>query len=476
MSLTDEVFEELILLLTGLDDIKLEIKNSTITTEKIELPDAVSSVRFENCLFTAPTIISNLKGGRLFSIKNCKRSPFFGNVKIKKIHCNSVIIDQSEIHDYTECLSPDIEKSLIEYFDCKSEQPPLFSNVTFIRKILITSNTRSESCGLFFNSCKFFKYLQLNISITSPLLINMEECEFLKPKADADADADAVLVNFIEGSIITSLNISESKLGGVKFNLFSVAIKNIRITNSKIGALDLSTIEKEEKDDKNHNSIFNVRITDSFVKNLSFKHRKIVHEINFSNTTFSTPPQIQGANIPEGSEIPDKSHFISRQGSHDASCYRSLRFIMESQRNRELEGMFFLLEQESLLNAKGKIKKYFSANYLYYILSDYGTNYRTPLCILLISIPLFTIIYSTINSPVISTSLPIDWDIVIKSLTITLKQTFLPFELLRNNDFLVNKKAGSVIGFVLVGVVNSILSVSLLALSGLALRWKFKRG
>lgn len=477
MSLTDEVFEELTLLLTGLDDISLNIENSTITTKKIELPDAVSSVRFKNCLFTAPTIISNLKKGRLFSIENCKRSFFLGNVKIKKIDCNNVIIDQGEIQNYTECLSPDIEQSLIEYFDCISDQPPVFSEVIFFKKILITSNTRSESCGLFFNSCKFFKSLQLNINIISPLLINMEECDFVKPKADSDSafDSEFASVNFAEDSIITSLNISESKLIGMRFNLFSVAIKNIRITNSKIGRLDFSTIEKE-KDDKNLNSIFNIMITDSFVKSLSLKYRKIVHEINFSNTSFYTPPQIQGANISEGSEIPDKSHFISRKGSYDASCYRALRFIMESQRNRELEGMFFSLEQESLLNTKGKIKKYFSANYLYYALSDYGTNYRTPLCILLISIPLFTIIYSTINSPVISTSLPIDWDIVIKSLMITLKQTFLPFDLLRNNDFLVNKNVGSVIGFVLVGVVNSILSVSLLALSGLALRWKFKRG
>lgn len=138
--------------------------------------------------------------------------------------------------------------------------------------------------------------------------------------------------------------------------------------------------------------------------------------------------------------------------------------------------MFFSLEQESLLNNKGKIKKYFSASYLYHLLSDYGTNYRTPLCILLISIPLFTIIYSIINTPVISVSLPIDWDIIIKSLIITLKQTFLPFDMLRNNDLIANKTTSSIIGLVLVGVVNSILSVSLLALSGLALRWKFKRG
>lgn len=92
------------------------------------------------------------------------------------------------------------------------------------------------------------------------------------------------------------------------------------------------------------------------------------------------------------------------------------------------------------------------------------------------SMPVFTILYALISSPVISIFLPIDWNCVIKSLIITLKQTFLPFDVLRNNDFMANKNTLSYMGFVLVGVLNSIVSVSLLALSGLALRWKFKRG
>ncbi|WP_148677442.1 hypothetical protein [Klebsiella variicola] len=472
VSLTDDIFKQLTLLLTGLVDISLKVENSVITTKNIDLPDAVSSVIFKNCIFEAPTIISNLKEGRLFKIENCKKDFLLGNVKLNAIHCSSMIIDQGEIQDFVECLSPDINKCLIEYFDCNSEQVPVFTEVTFAKKVFISTKTRSEPCNLYFNGCTFFNYVQFNINIKSSLLINMDECDFVKSKTDSDL----VLVNFATNSIVRSLNISRSKLGMMKFNLFSVTIENIEITKSEVGGLDASTIEKKEKDDDKHNSIYNISITDSVLKSLNLKHRKIIHEIDFSNAIFSTPPQIQGANIPEGSKIPDKSHFISRKGIHDASCYRALRFIMESQRNRELEGMFFSLEQESLLNDKGTIRKYFSANYLYYLLSDYGTNYRTPLCILLITIPIFTIIYSIINSPVISTSLPIDWDIVIKSLVITLKQTFLPFDVLRNNDSVTSKTAGSVIGFVLVGVVNSILSVSLLALSGLALRWKFKRG
>ncbi|EGI4244177.1 hypothetical protein LAW23_22115 [Escherichia coli] len=478
VSLTDGIFKQLTFLLTGLVDISLKVENSVITTKNIDLPDAVSSVEFKNCTFKVPTIISNLKDGRLFRIENCKRDFLLGNVNLKAIHCSSMIIDQGEIQDFFECLSPDINKCLIEYLDCKSEQLPVFTDVLFVKKIFISTRIKSEPCSLFFNACTFFKSVELNINIKSPLLINMDECGFVKSKTDSDSDSDSdlALVRFSENSIVKSLKISKSKIGKMKFNLFSVTIENIIISESEVGALDLSTIEKKEKDDEEHNSIYNLSMTESFLKSLNLKHRKIIHEIDFSNTFFSTPPRIQGANIPEGSEIPDKSHFISRKGIHDASCYRALRFIMESQRNRELEGMFFSLEQESLLNDKGTIKKYFSANYLYFLLSDYGTNYRTPICILLITIPIFTIIYSIIKSPVISTSLPIDWDIVIKSLIVTLKQTFLPFDVLRNNDFVAGKTAGSGMGFVLVGIVNSILSVSLLALSGLALRWKFKRG
>lgn len=478
VSLTDTIFKQLTSLLIGLNDISLKVENSVITTKNIDLPDAVSSVEFKNCIFKAPTIISNLKNGRLFRIENCKRDFLLGNVKLQAIHCSSMIIDQREIQDFFECLSPDINKCSIEYFDCKSEQPPVFTDVIFAKKIFIETRIRSESCSLFFNACIFFKSVNLNINIKSPLLINMDECRFVKSKTDSDSDSDSdlALVKFSESSIVKSLKISKSKIGKMNFNLFSVTIENIFISESEVGGLDLSTIEKKEKDDEEHNSIYNLRISESLLKSLNLKHRKIIHEIDLSNTFFSTPPQIQGANIPEGSDIPDKSHFISRKGIHDASCYRAFRFIMESQRNRELEGMFFSLEQESLLNDKGKIRKYFSANYLYYLLSDYGTNYRTPICILVITIPIFTMIYSIINSPVISTSLPIDWNIVIKSLIVTLKQTFLPFDVLRNNDFVASKNTVSGIGFVLVGIVNSILSVSLLALSGLALRWKFKRG
>ncbi|MGM3162510.1 hypothetical protein ACS25C_17275 [Dickeya undicola] len=476
MDLTDEVLEELTLHLTNQNDITLEIRNTKITAKNIEVPKAVNILYIEDCLFTAPTIISNLKEGKLFSIVNCRRDFFLGNVRIKNIDCCNLIINQEKIKDINECLSPDIEESIIEYFKCYIDSPPVFSNVYFGREATISNVHAMKSIvfDLFFNDCKFLTRFQLTINVTSPIIISMKNCNVFYP--EEDADEELAFIYFTEKSIIRKLIISESELDSVKFSLFSATIKNVTVTNSTVGELDLSTVEKEDNKDENNNSIYNITIVDSFLGKISFKYRKIVHEVNFSNTTFATPPQMQGANIPEGSELPNKSHFISRKGQHDASCYRTMRFIMESQRNRELEGMFFSLEQESLLNQKSKMKKYFSISYLYYILSDYGTNYKTPLYVLLSSIPFFTIIYSLINSLAISIYLPIDWNIIIKSFTIALKQTFLPFEILRNIEIETENNTFLALIFMISGIIHSILSVSLLALSGIALRWKFKRG
>ncbi|UUE08360.1 hypothetical protein NMX13_11645 [Dickeya zeae] len=473
--LTDEILKSLTLHLVNLDGIELEIRNAKITTKNMEIPKAITSLIIEDCVFTVPTVISNLKGGTIFEVVNCRRDIFLGNVTIKDIECHTLTINQEEIKEITECLCPDIKDSLIDYFNCDIDTPPVFSNVYFGREVKIRNNSMGEETfDLFFNDCKFLARSILKVDVASPIIISMGNCNTFSP--DDKNGEELVFISFTENSIIKSLIISDSKLYNVKFNLFLSTIKNISVTNSTVGELDLSTIEKEGNNGKDKNSIYNIHIIDSLVGGINFKYRKIVHELYFSNTTFTTPPQMQGANIPEGSELPGRSYFTSRKGQYDASCYRTMRFIMESQRNRELEGMFFSLEQESLLNQQSWIKKHFSVSYFYYLLSDYGTNYRIPFYIFLSSIPFFTVIYSLINSPVISIYLPIDWNIISKSFVTALKQAFLPFELLRNNDLETNKNTLSVLVFVIIGVFHSILSVSLLALSGFALRWKFKRG
>lgn len=476
--LTPQVLDALTLFIADMDDISLEIKKSTISVLNFDIPLAVSSVSFEDCLFKKATIISGLQKGRTFKFIHCNKQFFLGNVKLKKIHCSVLVIKQTdnnndpESNRYADSVCPDIEESQIDHLECKVVHPPFFSKVIFTGEIIVESSTEHESSNLSFDDCKFSNRAELKISIQSPLFINIRNCK----NFDTDDSFIMMPVNFYNHLKIKHLGISNSQIGKINFHLFGATIENIEISDSSLKDLDCGTIKKEKDDSAHHDSIYNISITNSSLNKFSVRHRKIIHEIVLTNSTFKVPPQFFDANIPEGSEFPNQKHFLSRKGDHDASCYRALRFIMESQRNRELEGMFFSLEKESLLNNQSKIKKYLSISYFYFLLSDYGTNYRTPLLTLLVSIPIFTLIYSAINSNTISFSLPIDWDLIIKSFIITLKQTFLPFEILRNNDFLSAKPSTPAILTIFTGVINSLFSISLLALSALALRWKFKRG
>lgn len=83
VALTEEVYEQVKLLLTGLDDISLKIESSVISAKVIDLPIAVSSVFFKNCTFVVSTVISNLKDGRFFKIENCKRDFFLAMLKLR---------------------------------------------------------------------------------------------------------------------------------------------------------------------------------------------------------------------------------------------------------------------------------------------------------------------------------------------------------------------------------------------------------
>jgi len=188
------------------------------------------------------------------------------------------------------------------------------------------------------------------------------------------------------------------------------------------------------------------------------------------------PPQLHGANIPHGSVFPEKIRFLSRSGDSDAACYRTLRYFMESIRGRELEGIFFSLEQESILNKQKGLSRVLSANYFYLKISEHGTNYTRPLLILLLANVFFAIIYAVIASPRISIGLPIDWQLLENSFLFSLKQTLQPFSSLKDLAPLPEDNALSTFTCSLLGVFNSLISVSCIALSGLALRWKFKRG
>jgi hypothetical protein len=479
-NITDAVWNDVKSLLLGLDDITLILKNNTIFTKVIDIPDSVSSIQLENCKFAVPTELSGLKNGRGIFLKNCKQDLLLGNVKIRDITCTYFEISQKGMSDSLGLLSPDINDCIFNSAVFTGKTPAVFKNVSFIEKVTFTQNRKkpkiiyentnnNEGKGhahLFFIDCIFQNNTEININIQAKISIHLESCY-----VNSTDEKFYPSITFLPGSDVIDIKIIKSHLGELRLSLFMSSIENISINGSALGCLELSTIEGDER-----NLIYNVEITDSIINELSLRYRDVVHALVLTDTIFNTAPQMFGAKISEGSLFPKRKYFMRRKGEHDASCYRTLRYIMESQRNRDLEGMFFSLEQESLLNTKNKLHRLFSISNMYYLLSDYGTNYRRPLLIFLLSIPLFTIIYSLIRSHTIAVELPIDWKNITNSLIFTLKQTFQPFDNLKNTQEI---QKGDLIKTILlsgVAITNTLFSFLLLTLSGLAIRWRFKRG
>ncbi|WP_208718669.1 hypothetical protein [Pantoea cypripedii] len=479
-NITDAVWNDVKSLLLGLDDIALIFTNATVSTEIIDIPDSVSSIQFEDCDFNAPTELSGLKNGRSVIFKNCKQDLLIGNVTIKEIVCNYFEISQEGMSDSPGLLIPDINECIFSSCVCVGKMPAAFKHVSFIDKIRFAKNTKTpkivaeitasdeeeEHEHLFFYDCIFQDYTEININIHAKISIHLESC-----LVNSTGEEFYPSITFPASSEIITIKIVKSNLRKLGLSLFMSSIENLSINDSTLGALQLSTIENDEK-----NAIYGIAITNSIVDELSLRYRDVVHALVLTDTIFNTAPQMFGAKISEGSLFPKRKYFMRRKGEHDASCYRTLRYIMESQRNRDLEGMFFSLEQESLLNTKNKLHRLFSISNMYYLLSDYGTNYRRPLLIFLLSIPLFTIIYSLIRSHTIAVELPIDWKNITNSLIFTLKQTFQPFDNLKNTQEIQKGDLIKTILLSFVAITNTLFSFLLLTLSGLAIRWRFKRG
>lgn len=473
MDVTDDIWLKVKALVSGHDDIELIVKNVNINLKIIDIPKEISSITLESCVFQFNTELSGLKHGRYLQIKNCSRRNFFlGTLSLVNIECMHFLYTEDKPKykniDHTKYLALNIENCTFDYFSYTSVDAPTFSNVRFVKKLNYYSHAIHKEETLFFENCIFNDFLVIQISNINRLSLDMSKCQIIPTQKNFKP----LVSLLVDDVVLKTLNISNSSLGNMNFNFFRKEIEKIDINNSQIKCLELYTVDDVDTPKR----IYSISIIDSHIDKLLLNNRHIVHSLFFDGSTFNNPPQMFGANMPHGSSLPNKEGFISRNGDSDASCYRILRNFMEMERNRELEGQFFVLEQESLLNKHNGFKKYLSVNYMYYIFSNYGTDYIRPLLLLTLSIFFFTIIYSLLLSPQISPNLPIDWLIIKNSLVFTLKQTFQPFISLRDMAPLLDENNPLEIKYIFIGVINSIVSVTCLTLSALAIRWKFKRG
>ncbi|MBE5143437.1 hypothetical protein HJ039_08780 [Vibrio parahaemolyticus] len=481
VDLDDDVWGEIVKVTKTHDDISLIVKGVGINMSKLVIPESISSIEFKYCSFNEEIEICGLEKGRYFGIKNCKKNFIFGNVTLKEICCRvfSFIEETPENIDEEELfsnlnLSPFIKNCAFHHFNCHSISCPEFTNVVFIDKFTYRCILANENISLFFGNCRFISGLKIEVLDVDNLEIIIKKSQVTDKDNHEDlfqSLSGLVSFNVSKNTVIKNIEVFDSKLKGMNFYFFKKRIENVDIKKSVLGILEFYTASDDE-----NNYIYNINIIESEVDKLSLRYKNIVHEMSLLNTTFNAPPELLGANIPSGSIFPKKEYFKSRSGVHDASCYRNIRFAMESQRDRDLEGMFFGLEQESIMNIKDGVSKYFSLSYLYLVLSNYGTNYTRPLIILSLSIIFFSLTNSILLSPIVSPSLPIDWELVFRSFILTIKQVLQPFSTLKDISFNIEESGTVNYLYVIFGVINSLISIGCIALSALAIRWKFKRG
>lgn len=450
----------------------LNFESCLISAQNLDIKNKFSGIVFKSCSFTGHQEIKNLDAGKAFIIEECISSnPFSSRINIKDIYCNNFkhsytytepYNGDSEVFGDTSRLFLNIEDCAFEHFMTNCRALPLFINVFFLKKLNILSEAESDE-SIYFKKCKFVNHLEVAFYNFKNLSLNIEN------SISYSDEEDHQNIDFqFKDSNLESINIKYSKLKEVNLNLFQKKVDNIVVFSSEIKKIDLHT-----KDSSSESSTtYNLSITECTVGSLLLNNRKIIHPIDLRDSKFLSAPNFSGTSLTHGNTFPKISYFISRSGEEDAAAYRILRYISESQRDRELEGMFFALEQESILNKNKSFSKYLSTSFIYKFFSEYGTNITRPILIFLISLLIFSLSYTLIKIPKINLSLPLDWSLIKDSFIFSLQQSLSPFSYLRDS-----KPEGNIsILLLALTILQSIISITCIALSGLVIRWKFKRG
>jgi hypothetical protein len=254
-----------------------------------------------------------------------------------------------------------------------------------------------------------------------------------------------------------------------------------------------------------------------FYNEISFENRIFQKKTIFKEVVFYKAPKFHNCELHQDTDF-HGSEFKDTYSQTAERAYRTLKLIMDKKRARREEGMFFSLEQKSMLNIP--LRKYnlkiidfirflinsyiirsiarknddFKSNesssfiieekelhagfyvsltekivsYLYLITSDYGQSIKRPLLILLSAMLIvFPVIYMIMYKDL--SFINTKWSSVFH---ISFQQMFRPFEIytIRANTQYANLP----IGFYFIATIQSMLSVGLITLIILAIRGKFR--
>lgn len=217
----------------------------------------------------------------------------------------------------------------------------------------------------------------------------------------------------------------------------------------------------------------------AFWGELILKDVKFTGSLDFSGSRFYAPIRLDNTKMPQQTRG-ERLHFGKSALSPDAEGnYRSARLVFADHKNRELEGVFYACEKRchrrslSPRHLRNWLPRFLSA--LYDLTSGYGHSYGRALTAFVVMQFLFGLGYSIASErfePVPS----IDWNVVL----FTLAQVAKPFDLLSARSYdatpfgVVNLSESSP-WWGIAAFVHSTVSLALIALFLLAVRWRFRR-
>ena len=207
----------------------------------------------------------------------------------------------------------------------------------------------------------------------------------------------------------------------------------------------------------------------------NFNRTKFESTAFFKKTTFNNAPCFHNVDLHQDTSFHRAKCTHKTGNEDDARAWRTLKLAMNKIHNHEQEMVFFRYEMEAEREVQKKDKRYVNLFLItfYKWVSEYGTSISKPLCWLILSWLLFGVFYSfeCCNEDVLSLTTQVK-DYCFKGYQLS-AATMLPF--VSSSKATISTMLGSGMDgvFQFVTIVQSLISLVLLFLTGLALKHKF---
>lgn len=209
-----------------------------------------------------------------------------------------------------------------------------------------------------------------------------------------------------------------------------------------------------------------------FLSVCNFNNRTFMNATSFESVEFNIAPEFHNSVLHQDTRFINA--IFNDVNNKSVGAYRTLKLAMENIRDRREEGKFFILEQKCIRSGEVDLFTKF-ISWLYEVLSNYGQSISKPVVALIILFLAFGVNYSIIASPVVSPELPVSLKIIQNGMQFSLEQIVNPLHIWKNSgSVLFDGKV--TFGVKILTLFQSVLSLSLIALFILSLRWNFKKG